>query len=249
MKKISLLIGLFLTFLMNAIAMADSSKVLRFATEATYPPFEFIDESGKIQGFDIDIANAICQQMKVQCTFSNQSFSSLIPSLKLGKFDALAAALGVTPEREKQVDFTNAYYEPSASFVAPIAKQYTIANLSGKIIGVQQGSTFEKYLNDQYHVTTKTYASAQEAFLDLVSGRVDAVITDTPMAKTWLKSNNNSQSYTIVEKPIIDHHYFGAGYSIAVNKGNTELVNAFNKALAEIKANGTYEKIMKHYFS
>jgi arginine transport system substrate-binding protein len=236
--------------MLTTILYAAPLTTLRFATEATYPPFEFIDESGQIKGFDIDIANALCQQMKVQCTFSNQSFNSLIPSLKLGKFDALVAALGVTSDRQKQVDFTNSYYEPSASFVAPLSKHYTLSMLPGKTIGVQAGSTFEKYLQDKYGntITIKTYASVQEAFLDIVSGRVDVVIADTPIAQSWLKQNNNNKTFSIVEQPIVDHTYFGAGFGIAVRKNSTELVNSLNQALTEIKANGVYEKIFKKYF-
>src|SRR5688572_3259680 len=137
--------------LLNALsAVAAPIKTIRFATEATYPPFEYIDSSGQIKGFDIDIATAICQQIKAQCSFSNQGFNSLIPSLKIGKFDALISALGITLEREKQVGFTQTYYQPSASFVATLQKNYKLNELTGKIIGVQQGSTFEKYLREQY---------------------------------------------------------------------------------------------------
>ena len=249
MKHIKLF-AVMLSLAWSTVVIANPVKTIRFATEATYPPFEYIDESGQIKGFDIDIANALCQQMKVQCTFSNQSFNSLIPSLKLGKFDGIIAALGVTPEREKQVSFTSSYYEPSASFVAPLDKHYTMASLVGKKIGVQQGSTFEKYLNDHYRskVTVKTYASIQDAFLDLVSGRVDIVLADTPIAKAWLKQDKNSNKYSIIDKPIVDHAYFGTGYGIAVRKNDTELLNALQKALAEIKANGKYNEIVKKYF-
>ena len=226
---------------------ADEIKEIRFATEATYPPFEYQDETGKIKGFDIDIANAICAEMKAQCTFTNQSFSSLIPSLELGKFDAIIAALGITAERQKEVSFTNSYYAPSASFIASASKHYKLGNLSGKTIGVQQGSTFEKYLNDKYgnKVTAKPYASIQEAFLDLVAGRVDLVIADTTIAQIWLKQN---KAYIIVEKPISDTEYFGTGYGIAVSKTNKALLDALNVALKRIKANGEYDKIIKEYF-
>jgi arginine transport system substrate-binding protein len=224
-------------------------KTIRFATEATYPPFEFVDESGTIKGFDIDIANALCQQMKADCTFSVQSFNSLIPSLKLGKFDALIAALGITPQRKNEVAFTDSYYEPSASFVAPVSKNYTLQSIIGKTVGVQSGSTFEKYLRDKYDhkIKIKLYPSIQDAFLDLSAGRVDIVLADTPIAQTWIKQNI-SNAYMILDKPIIDHDYFGSGYGIAVRKDNIELLNSLNKALAEIKANGTYNTIAKKYF-
>jgi len=247
--KLLKLLTILLILSMTHILMAAPNKTIRFATEATYPPFEFIDEAGEITGFDIDIAKALCQQMKVQCTFSNQSFNSLIPSLKLGKFDAIIAALGITSERQKEVDFTPSYYEPSASFIALTKKRYSISDMHGNV-GVQQGTVFEKYLNEKYknNINIKTYASAQDAFLDLVSGRLDAVLVDTPIAVSWLLKNQNDKNYSIVEKPIVDHDYFGSGYGIAVNKNNNDLLNAFNQALIEIKANGTYEKIVKKYF-
>jgi arginine transport system substrate-binding protein len=249
MKKIVFILASLVSsvlFLCN-FAQAQEIKTIRFATEATYPPFEYIDASGTIKGFDVDIASALCKEMKVQCVFANQPFNSLIPSLKIGKFDALISALGITAERQKQVAFTNPYYQPSGSFVAPSAKHYLLANLPGKTIGVQQSSTFEKYLESQYgkRISMKTYASIQDAFLDLISGRVDVVLADTPIAQDWLK--NNAQ-YSIVEKPIINHEYFGAGYGIAVNKDASQLLNALNTALAKIKNNGTYASITQKYF-
>jgi arginine transport system substrate-binding protein len=246
MKKILLAL---ISFLFCNLLYAAPIKTIRFAMEATYPPFEFIDESGQIKGFDIDVANALCKQLNAQCTFSNQSFNSLIPSLKIGKFDALISSLGVTPERLKQVSFTNPYYEPSGSFVAPAAKRYKLSDIADKTIAVQQSSTFEKYLQDKYkdRVIIKTYGSVQDAFLDLVSGRVDMVLVDTPIALDWLKQKN-AQGYVIVQKPVVDPKYFGTGYGIAVNRGNTELLNALNAALAAIKADGTYNKITEKYF-
>lgn len=240
-----------LALFMSSSVFADTIKSIHFATEATYPPFEFMDASGQMKGFDIDIANAICQQMKVACTFSNQAFDSLIPSLKIGKYDALVSALGITEDRKKQVNFTSSYYEPSGSFVALTSKHYSLANLAGKTIGIQTGSTFEKYLQDKFgnKVTIKTYASAQDAFLDLVSERLDVVLVDTPIAQMWLKQDKNADTYTVVEKPIIDHDYFGAGYGIAIAKNNDELLSRINQALSVIKANGTYDKIVNTYFS
>jgi arginine transport system substrate-binding protein len=212
---------------------------IRFAMEATYPPFEYIDANGEIMGFDVDIAKALCLEMKVECTFSNQSFASLIPSLQLGKYDAVISALAVTPERLQQVNFTHSYYEPSAAFVGVD---------SGNVIGVQQGSVFEKYLEDKYNTTivVKAYGSIQDAFLDLDAGRVDRVIADTPIANEWLMQSD--KKFHMVGKPIVDNQYFGSGYGIAVSKNNPDLLQALNKALANIKANGVYASIVKKYF-
>ena len=245
----SVLIGTTTIFAKSATVGAPI-KTIRFAVEATYPPFEYIDASGQIKGFDIDLANALCQQIGATCTFTYQTFNSLITSLNLGKFDAIISAIGITTDRLKQVDFTNSYYEPRACFVTTLDKPYTLADIVGKKIGVQQATTMEKYINEKYagKVTVKSYASIQEAFLDLISGRVDFILTDLPIAQAWLKKDKHDKRYRIMGEPIIDSVYFGTGYGIAVRKDNTELLNALNKALIAIKSNGTYNKIAKKYF-
>lgn len=252
----SLCMGLFIVGIAHASGKAFAAAsatnpitTIRFATEATYPPFEYVDDSGHITGFDIDIAKALCAAIKAQCTFTSQSFASLIPSLQLRKYDAIIGGLGITPERLQQVDFTQSYYQPSASFIAATSKHYSLKEIKGKIIGVQAGSTFETYLQDKYKnvVTVKTYASIQDAFLDLIAGRVDIVIADTPIALQWLNQGDNKKSYSIVDKPVTDDQYFGTGYGIAVRKNNTQLLNALNQALDTIKSNGTYANIEKKY--
>lgn len=251
MKKIISLLLLSITVFINSTAWADI-KNITFATEATYPPFEYVDNSGKIQGFDIDIAKALCAQMKSQCTFVNQPWDSLIPSLKLGKFDAVISAMQITDARKKVVDFTAPYYTPTASFVTQnnVITSISPEGIKGKIIGAQSGSTMEQYLQSVYGnaITVKSYASIQDAFLDLTSGRVNAVFGDTPIILDWLKKHGDNQ-FKVVGPSISDTHYFGIGDGIAVSKGNSELLNALNKALSDIKANGIYDKIIQHYFS
>ncbi|HEU5281521.1 MAG TPA: transporter substrate-binding domain-containing protein [Gammaproteobacteria bacterium] len=223
---------------------------IRFVMEATYPPFEYMDANGQIQGFDVDLAKAICASIKAECTFSNQAFNGLIPSIQIGKFDAIISALSVTDERKQQVNFTNSYYEPSAAFVAPLKAKESLNAINGKVIGVQQGSTHESYLKDKYadKVTIKNYASIQDAFLDLLSGRVDMVLADTPIANDWLKKANHADQFGVVGKPIIDHAYFGSGYAIAVNKNNTDLLEMLNQGLAAVKKDGTLNQLYQTYF-
>jgi arginine transport system substrate-binding protein len=250
-KKIiqaALFVGI--SFLAHAV-LAALPSTLRVATEATYPPFEFVDAKGEIQGFDVDIVQALCKQMQVTCVFSNQPWESLIPSLKVGKFDVLIGGMNITEARKEQVDFTEPYYASTVSFVAPIAKEIDIdSGLEGKTIGVQGGTATEILLKEKYPAATiKTYTSQQNAFLDLTSGRVDAVLADTPVVLIWLKKNHASEKYQRVGKPIIDLAHLGSGYGIALKKGNTELRSAFNKALVEIKETGEYEKIVQKYFS
>lgn len=250
MKNIvtKLLMGILL--FSTSLAFAQT-KSLSFATEATYPPFESLAPSGEMQGFDVDIIKALCNKMQTQCTFTNQAFDSLIPSLQLGKFDVIFGAINITDERAKQVDFTKPYYLNTVSMVAPKDKLLTLdaTSLNGKTIGVQGGTTLSQYLQDTYgdKVKVNTYASEESAFLDLTSGRVDAVMGDTPLVDTWLKKN--ADKYALVGQPVTSEKYFGKGYGIAVKKGNVDLLNKLNTALAAIKADGTYDKIVKQYFS
>ncbi|CDM90714.1 arginine ABC transporter substrate-binding protein [Xenorhabdus bovienii] len=245
MKKL-LFAALLTAMTLSASATAAEKETLRFATEATYPPFEFIDANNKIQGFDVDLANAICAKINAECTFTNQAFDSLIPSLKFRRFDALMAGIDVTPDRRKQVDFTHTYYDNSAVFIAIKGKFTHSADLKSKQVGIQNGTTHQKYLMEQHkEIKTVPYDSYQNAILDLKNGRIDAVFGDTAVANEWLKKNKELGS---VGDKVTDKNYFGIGLGIAVRKGNTALLDKLNKALAEVKQDGTYNSIYKKWF-
>ncbi|PHM25369.1 arginine ABC transporter substrate-binding protein [Xenorhabdus ehlersii] len=227
-------------------ATAAEKATLRFATEATYPPFEFIDANNQIQGFDVDLANAICAKLNAECTFTNQAFDSLIPSLKFRRVDVLMAGIDITPDRKKQVDFTQTYYDNSAIFVAIKGKFAQVADLKGKQVGTQNGTTHQKYLMEQHNeLKTVPYDSYQNAILDLKNGRIDALFGDTAVVNEWLKKN---KELSTVGDKVTDKNYFGIGLGIAVRKGNTELLDKLNKALTEVKQDGTYDTIYKKWF-
>lgn len=243
MKKIvlaALLAGLSLS--------ASAAQTIRFATEASYPPFEFVDSDNKIQGFDVDLANALCREINATCTFTNQAFDSLIPSLKFRRFDAVMAGMDITPEREKQVLFTKAYYDNSALFIAQKGKVASVDALKGKRVGVQNGTTHQKYLTEKMAgvgVNMVPYDSYQNAILDLKNGRIDAVFGDTAVVNEWLKQNS---ALAPVGEKVTDKTYFGTGLGIAVRQGNTDLQNKFNTALDKVKADGTYQTIYSKWF-
>ncbi|EAS44973.1 arginine ABC transporter substrate-binding protein [Photobacterium profundum] len=241
MKKILLasLIGL-------ASANAAAQEEIKFAMEATYAPFEYVDENNQIQGFDVDLANALCKEMDAKCSFHNQAFDSLIPALKFKRYDAAISGIDITEARQKQVSFTNPYYDNSAAFVAIEGKVANQAALSGKRVGVQNGSTHQSYLIDQMAgVTTVPYASYQDAFIDMQNGRIDSVFGDTAVVAEWFKKND---TLTYVGDQVTNQEYFGNGFGIAVNKKNEELVNQLNAALKTVKANGQYQEIFDKYF-
>ncbi|MDR7341766.1 arginine transport system substrate-binding protein [Pantoea alhagi] len=225
---------------------ASAAETIRFATEASYPPFEFVDANNKIMGFDVDLANALCKEMNATCTFTNQAFDSLIPSLKFRRFDAVMAGMDITPEREKQVLFSKPYYDNSALFIAQKDKAADVAALKGKRVGVQNGTTHQKYLMDQHSdITTVPYDSYQNAILDLKNGRIEAVFGDTAVVNEWLKQNPNLAA---VGEKVTDKAYFGTGLGIAVRQGNSALQEKFNAALDKVKADGTYKTIYSKWF-
>lgn len=241
MKKV-----LLATLLAAVTFSATAAETLRFATEASYPPFESIDANNQIVGFDVDLANALCKEIDATCTFSNQAFDSLIPGLKFRRFDVVMAGMDITPERQKQVLFTNPYYDNSALFVGQKGKNADIASLKGKKVGVQNGTTHQKFITDKHpEIKTSPYDSYQNAKLDLQSGRIDAVFGDTAVVTEWLKDGSNLAP---VGDKVTDKDYFGTGLGIAVRQGNTELQTKLNAALAKLKQDGTYQAIYDKWF-
>ena len=170
----------------------DWSKVV-IGTEGAYPPFNFLDASGELQGFDVDIAKALCAEMKVECSFVTQDWDGIIPALQNGNFDALVASMSITPEREEQIAFTNKYYQTPPAIAVPKDSDITEATaeaLAGKAIGAQTSTTHaraaESYFPD---ADVRQYPTAEEYKLDIESGRVDAVVDDVVVLDEWLKSD------------------------------------------------------------
>lgn len=236
--------------LLTQCSSRPKTQTLKFATEATYAPFAFMQANGQITGFGTDIVHAVCRQMRKKCELINAPFDSLIPSLQLGKYDALFGGLQITPSRKKVVNFSHNYYDDTVTFVIKKQNNFTIdtAGLKDKIIGVQVGTTYAQYLQQKYgkEITLKTYASDMNAFLDLKEGRIDAVFTDKPVGITWIKKQKSQQFIT--KGNIIDHQLFGQGYGFAIRKGNTKLLHSINQALTTIKENGEYTKIVNKWF-
>ncbi|WP_435954424.1 arginine ABC transporter substrate-binding protein ArtJ [Dryocola sp. BD626] len=241
MKKL-----LLAAMLATAAFSATAADKINFGSSATYPPFESLDASNQIVGFDIDLANALCKQMQADCTFTNHAFDSLIPSLKFRKYDAVISGMDITPERSKQVAFSDPYYANSAVVIAKKGAFTSLADLKGKRIGMENGTTHQKYLQDKHpEIKTVSYDSYQNAIIDLKNGRIDGVFGDTAVVNEWLKTN--PQLGTVGEH-VTDPQYFGTGLGIAVRPENQALLKKLNAALAAIKADGTYQKISDKWF-
>ena len=241
MKKL-VLAALLASFAVGASAAAKISS----GVSATCPPLESPDASNQIVGFDLDLAKALCKQMQAECTFTNHAFDSLIPALKFKKYDAVISGMDITPERSKQVAFTNPYYANSALVIAKKDAYKTFADLKGKRIGMENGTTHQKYLHDKHpEVQTVAYDSYQNAIIDLKNGRIAGVFGDTAVVNEWLKTNPQLGAAT---EKVTDPQYFGTGLCIAVRPDNKALLEKLNSALAAIKAYGTWQKINDQWF-
>ena len=231
----------------SATAMAET---LKMGIEAAYPPFNNKDASGQVVGFDKDIGDALCAKMKVEkCEVYVSDWDGIIPALNAKKFDFLVSSLSITDERKQAVDFTDPYYSNKLQFIAPKATDFKTdkAYLSGKTIGAQRATLAGTWLDDRnmeddYNVKVSLYDTQENAYLDLISGRVDGILADKYVQYEWLKSKDGS-NFEFKGEPVVESDKIG----IAVRKGDP-LRERLNKALAEIKADGTYKKINDKYF-
>ncbi|MBB1488246.1 ABC transporter substrate-binding protein [Oceanospirillum sediminis] len=223
---------------------AMAADKVRIATEGAYAPFNFIDESGKLKGFDVDIANALCEKMKADCTIVAQDWDGIIPGLMARKYDAVIASMSITPERSRVVDFSEPYYSNSLIFVAPKSSKFSPKSVDGKVIGAQRATIAGQYLEDNLadKVTVKLYDTQDNAYLDLASGRLDAIVSDQLPAYDWLRSEDGQAFEFKGEKIDIDDKI-----GIAIRK-NDKLREKMNKALQDILADGTYDRINAKYF-
>ena len=251
MKKIVLLGALALSAF-SALVQAED-KPLRIGIEAAYPPFAYKTPEGNITGFDYDIGNALCEEMKVKCQWIEQEFDGLIPALKVRKIDAVISSMSITDERKKSVDFSKKYYYTPGRLVMKAGSEVKdpLVDLKGKKVGVQRATIFDRYATDVFApagIEVVRYASQEEVFLDLVAGRIDASLADAVSIQFGFLQTDAGKGFATVGPAFTDRKYFGEGIGVAVRKGDTALVEKFNAAIDAIRANGKYQQIAKKYF-
>ncbi|MFK8328388.1 ABC transporter substrate-binding protein [Pseudomonas sp. BJa5] len=236
----------------SAFAQADQAS-LRIGIEAAYPPFSYRTPQGELAGFDFDIGNALCTQMQVKCEWVIQEFDGMIPSLKVRKIDAVLSSMSITADRLKSVDFSDKYYHTPGKFAMKAGSTISdpAVDLKGKKLGVQRASTYDRFATEQLQeagVEVVRYASQNEAFLDLASGRLDATLADIVNTEESFIKTPAGQGFALVGPDINDPQYFGRGAGIAVRKGDSANLARLNAAIAAIRANGTYQQVQAKYF-
>ncbi len=241
-KKFLLAAAATLVFSANAMA----AEKLKMGIEAAYPPFNSKDASGQVVGFDKDIGDALCAKMKVECEVFVSDWDGIIPALNAKKSDFIVSSLSITDERKQAVDFTDPYYSNKLQFIAPKNVDFKTdkASLKGKTIGTQRATLSATWLEDEYgsDIKVSLYDTQDNAYLDLTSGRVDALLADKYVNYDWLKSDAG-KNFEFKGEPVVDSDKIG----IAIRKGDP-LREKLNAALKEIIADGTYKKINDKYF-
>lgn len=249
-KRLALAASAAVVALFSTAAMAEGEKIV-IGTEGAYPPFNNLEADGTLTGFDVDIAKALCEEMKAECTFVTQEWDGMIPALIAKKFDAIIASMSITEERKQQVDFSKKYYNTPPAIVVPKDSELTEATaeaLAGKTLGAQSSTTHSNYAEAHMKgAELKLYPTADEYKLDIANGRVDAVIDDVVVLSEWLKSDDGACCKLLGTLPV-DPVINGEGAGIAVRKGETDLADKFTNAIAAIRANGKYQEINAKYF-
>lgn len=234
-----------------AAGSAWAEEKIIIGTEGAYPPFNNLEADGTLTGFDIDIAKALCEEMKVTCEFVTQDWDGIIPALEAKKFDAIIASMSITPERKEKVSFSKKYYNTPPAIAVPkdsTLTEATEASLQGKTLGAQSSTTHANYAEAHMKgAELKLYPTADEYKLDISNGRIDAVIDDVVVLSEWVKSDAGSCCKILGTLPV-DAAINGEGAGIAVRKGEEALADRFSTAIDAIRKSGKYQEINKKYF-
>ncbi len=226
-------------------------RTIRIASEGARPPYNYF-ENNKLAGFEIDLAQDLCARMKVTCIFVTQNWDGLIPGLLAHQYDAIMAAMEITDEAKEKIAFSKPYIRMPSAIVT--LKEHATLDTSpdglvGKKIGVESGGTHRTYAEAVYKQSEiRSYASLEEAILDLAEGRVDLVIGDKDAVESFLTTRREGQCCVVAADVPRDPAYFGDGIGIGLRKDDTSLKVMFEKALDSSMADGTFARIRAKYF-
>ena len=224
---------------------ALAAEKLRIATTGNYPPFNHVDDAGEIAGFDVDIALALCAELGAECEIVLEKWERLIPELRAGSFDAIAASMSITAKRRQLVSFTDRYYSNVVRFVARRGSGFDPADAAGRTVGASRATIASDWLeaNLAGTATIRLYAGREELLRDLVAGRLDAMFGDGLGSYAWLRGPEGSGFEFVGGKYRLDE-----GIGIAVRREDTAFLGRLNGALRNILVNGVYQRINARYF-
>jgi polar amino acid transport system substrate-binding protein len=242
-KMMKLLMVVLVGMMMVACGNSGEEKIEKIyvGTNAEFAPFEYL-EDGKTVGFDMDLMAEISKKIGVEVEIKDMSFDGLLPALQSKKIDMIIAGMTATEERKKAVNFTKSYYTANQVIITGDKSEDipTFDGLKGKKVGVVLGFTGDVVVSEIEGVEVKKYNAGYAAIMDLKSGKIDAVVLDGEPAKNFVKNQEGLKLTSATGEK--------EEYAIAVSKDNEELLNKVDKALEELKADGTYDELLKKWF-
>jgi len=243
MKRIFLLAMIGLVLIGLLAGCAEKTEKVLVATDATWPPFESVNEQTKeIEGFDIDLLNAIAEEAGLEIEYVNVGFDPLLAGIAQCQYDAAISAMTITEERKQKMLFSNPYFEAGQIVTVRIDNSDISGkdSLGGKTVGAQIGTTGAIIVGDMDDVTLKTYDDVGLAFQDLMNGQIDAIVADNPLALEYVNKNSNKLK---TAGEVFTEEYYG----IAICKDNTELQAKINAGLKAVKAEGLIEELIQKW--
>ena len=233
--------------------VVPAPRVIRFVTEDDYPPFNFALPDGSLTGFNVELARALCEELKISCTIQPRRWDTLVPALTDNRADAVIASMASTPERRAEIDFTAPYYRTPGRFVS--AREATGLDdvrpetLRGKIVGVQAGTAHEAFLRDLFGgMDIRTFETANAARAALKAGEIRLLFGDGVSLALWLNGTDAGGCCAFRGGPFLSERYFGEGVGIALRKGNGDLRRLLEYGLKQLHQRGVYADLYLKYF-
>ncbi|MXN78232.1 transporter substrate-binding domain-containing protein [Burkholderia sp. 4701] len=253
MKKILAAVTVALLAVSAGSAYAKDWTTVRFGVDASYPPFESKGPDGKVVGFDVDLGNEICARLKAKCVWIENDFDGMIPALKARKFDGVLSSMSMTPARQEQIAFSAKLFNTPTRLVAkkgsslmPDAK-----SVKGHRIGVEQGTIQETYAKTYWApagATVVPYQNQDQVYADLIAGRLDGALQDAVQADIGFLKTPRGKDFQFAGSDIDDPKTLGNGAGIGLRKEDADLKAKIDKAIGDMRKDGTYDKIAKKYF-
>lgn len=252
MKKL-LTVSLLGVAIAAGTAQARDYDHVRFGVDVPYEPMEYRTPEGELTGFDIELGNAMCEEIGITCEWIEQEWDGIIPGLLSRKYDAIMSSMTINDERRQTVLFSDPYITPPSAWFAPETldvEEPSTEALDGMSIGVQRGTLQDNYVTDMYGdvADISRYSTADDMVLDMEAERLDIVFLDFPVGKSTLLDSEEREYKVVGERITEPKEYFGDGFGIAFRPRDEALAERFNEALATLKEDGTYDEIYARYF-
>ena len=233
----SMLLGTVALALTASVAFADDHSTVRMGTEGAYPPWNFINDNGEVDGFERALGDELCARAELTCEWVTNEWDSIIPNLVSGNYDAIIAGMSITAERDEVIDFTQAYTPPDPSTYAAMSDG---VDLSGGVIAAQTGTIQAGYIAES-GATLVEFATPDETIAAVVNGEADAVLADDSFIRTAIEANGDLM---VVGDPVS----LGGGVGMGIRESDGELKAKMDKAIGTMKADGTLNTMIKKWF-